>query len=230
MKIGIIGAMEEEVKAFKEKMSTKEQFEKAGRTFYIGSLHDHDVIVVTSGIGKVNAASCTQILVDHFDVESIINVGIAGGLCEGINPGDVVIADSLVEHDMDVSFFNGDKLGQIPNMDVYDFKCDESLLEKSKEVVNELDIHFTVGRIVSGDQFIFDREKQVFLSEYFNASAVEMEGASIGHVAYLNNMPFIVIRSISDNAVIGEHMNYETFKDIAIENSVNILDEILKKI
>ncbi len=230
MKIGIIGAMDEEVKAFKDKMDTREYFEKAGKKFYIGSLHHHDVIVVTSGIGKVNAASCTQILVDTFDVETIINIGIAGGLRDGINPGDVVIANSLVEHDVDVSFFNGDKLGQIPNMDVYDFKCDENLLEKSAEAIKNLDINYSIGRIVSGDQFIFDREKQLFLSEYFDAYAVEMEGASIGHVCYLNHMPFIVIRSISDNAVIGEHMNYETFKDIALENSINILDEILKTI
>lgn len=228
MKIGIIGAMSEEVEMLKNEMFLEEKVEKANMTFYHGVLLEKEVVVVTCGIGKVNAAVCTQVLIDRFKVDKVINVGIAGGLNKDIYPGDIVVADNLVQHDMDVTFF-GDALGQIPRLDTFDFKCDADLVNKAKLAIDKIeDANAFIGRIVSGDQFIDKADKQIFLGEHFGAFACEMEGASIGQVCYLNSMPFVVIRSISDNAINGSHMDYETFAPLAIKNSVAILKDMLK--
>lgn len=230
MKIGIIGAMSEEVEILKDEMVIEEKIEKASMTFYHGMLLGKDVVVVTCGIGKVNAAVCTQILIDRFEVEKIINVGIAGGLNKDIYPGDIVVATNLVQHDMDVRFF-GDPLGQVPRLKTYDFKCDEKLVKIANEAIAHIGgVKSYTGRIISGDQFVSDAEKQKFLGTHFDAFAVEMEGASIGQVCYLNQMPFVVIRSISDNAINGSHMDYEIFAPLAIQNSVLILKDMLKSI
>lgn len=228
MKIGIIGAMEEEVKSLIEEMEVSEKIAKAKMIFYSGNINDKEVVIVTSGIGKVNAAVCAQILVDKFDVNYIINVGIAGGIGENIYPGDIVIASDLVQHDIDTSIF-GDRIGQIPRLEVFDFKCNENLIKAAQKACDEIEgINNFTGRIVSGDQFIADVSKIKWLNEEFNALACEMEGASIAHVAYLNDVPFIIIRSISDNANNGAHMDYEKFKHIAVKNSNNILRSMLK--
>lgn len=230
MKIGIIGAMSEEVEMLKEEMFIEEKIEKANMVFYHGVLLEKEVVIVTCGIGKVNAAVCSQILIDRFRVDKVINVGIAGGLNDQVYPGDIVVADNLVQHDMDVRFF-GDPLGQIPRLDTFDFKCDDDLIAKAREAIAKIkDAKAYVGRIVSGDQFVDSAETQKFLGEHFNAYAVEMEGASIGQVCYLNNMPFVVIRSISDNAINGTHMDYETFAPLAIKNSVAILKDMLESL
>ncbi len=230
MKIGIIGAMSEEVEILKNEMMIEEKIEKASMTFYHGVLLDKEVVIVTCGIGKVNAAVCTQILIDRFKVDKIINVGIAGGLNKDIYPGDIVVANNLVQHDMDVRFF-GDALGQIPRLKTFDFKCDEELVGKAREAIAFLkDAKAYTGRIISGDQFVSEAEKQKFLGTHFDAYAVEMEGASIGQVCYLNDLPFVVIRSISDNAINGSHMDYETFAPLAIKNSVSILKDMLKSL
>lgn len=230
MKIGIIGAMSEEVEILKHDMTIEEKIEKASMTFYHGVLLDKEVVIVTCGIGKVNAAVCTQILIDRFKVDKIINVGIAGGLNKDIYPGDIVVANNLVQHDMDVRFF-GDALGQIPRLKTFDFKCDEELVGKAREAITFLkDAKAYTGRIISGDQFVSEAEKQKFLGTHFDAYAVEMEGASIGQVCYLNDLPFVVIRSISDNAINGSHMDYETFAPLAIKNSVSILKDMLKSL
>ncbi|WP_454053818.1 5'-methylthioadenosine/adenosylhomocysteine nucleosidase [Clostridium sp. Marseille-Q7071] len=228
MTIGIIGAMEEEVQILIDEMQVESKIEKANMCFNKGRIFGKEVVIVKSGIGKVNAAVCTQILVDDYKANAVINVGIAGGIGEEIYPGDIVIASDLVQHDMDTSAF-GDKIGQIPRMDVFDFKCDSKLIKYAKNACEDLKDHKSfVGRIVSGDQFIANVEKIRWLKNEFEALACEMEGASIAHVAYLNNIPFIIIRSISDNANNGAHMDYEKFKDIAVENSNNILKNMLR--
>ncbi len=228
MRIGIIGAMSEEVAQLKSEMIVKTEITKAQMTFYHGELLGKDVVIVTSGIGKVNAAVCTQILVNAFDVDCVINVGIAGGLHKDIYPGDIVVGENLVQHDMDTTFF-GDALGQVPRLETFDFKCDEKLIALAKSACNKVaDINFMNGRIVSGDQFIDKAEKLQFLNDTFDALCCEMEGASIGQVCYLNNIPFVVIRSISDNAINGSHMDYEKFSGIAIKNSVAILKDMLQ--
>jgi adenosylhomocysteine nucleosidase len=228
MIIGIIGAMDEEVEFLLKELKVERKQIKAKMEFSSGRLWWQNVVVVRSGIGKVNAAVCAQILIDDFGVDSIINVGIAGGIGENIAPGDIVIAENLVQHDMDTSAF-GDKLGQIPRLDTFDFKCCENLAAKAKEASSRLkNGNSFFGRIASGDQFIADVDKIRWLKSEFNALACEMEGGSIAQVCYLNNIPFVVIRSISDNANTGAHMDYEKFKDIAVENSVVIMRNMLE--
>ena len=227
MIIGIIGAMDEEVEILLKEIVVNKKEVKARMEFNYGRLWEQDVVVVRSGIGKVNAAICAQILVNEFQVECIINVGIAGGIGENINPGDVVIADNLVQHDMDTSAF-GDRIGQIPRLDTFDFKCSKPLVAMAKEACSNLsNVKSFIGRIVTGDQFIADTLKISWLHNEFDAVACEMEGASIAQVCHLNNIPFVVIRSISDNANTGAHMDYEKFKYIAVENSIVILKNML---
>ena len=230
MIIGIIGAMSEEVESLKKEMQLESKTTKASMDFYKGKLWNHDVVVVVSGIGKVNAAICTQILVDIFDVNMVMNVGVAGGVKENINPGDIVIASSLVHHDMDCSVF-GDKIGQVPRMDVYDFKCDEKLVKTAQSIALKDSKHKSVvGIIATGDQFIADNQKVKWLEETFDASAVEMEGVSIEHVAYQNNIPFIVIRSISDNANTGASIDFEKFVPYAVDNSMIFIKVLLESL
>lgn len=230
MTIGIIGAMAEEVQLLLEKINIEKKKTKANMQFHLGTIKGKKVVVVVSGIGKVNAAICTQILIDDFSVDKVINVGVAGGLGENIYPGDIVIGENLVQHDMDTSAF-GDEIGQVPRLDTYAFKAEEELVGIAVEMCMQIKEHnHFIGRIVTGDQFIAETEKAVWLNNKFGALACEMEGASIAQVCYLNQVPFVVIRSISDNGVIGAHMDYEKFKPIAIENSTKILQSILEKI
>ncbi|MCM8711017.1 5'-methylthioadenosine/adenosylhomocysteine nucleosidase [Clostridium sp. SYSU_GA19001] len=228
MKIGIIGAMDEEVEILLREIKLQKKVFKAKMEFNHGILWGQEVVVVRSGIGKVNAAVCTQILIDNFNADCIINVGIAGGIGKDIYPGDVVVAESLVQHDMDTSAF-GDKIGQIPRLDTFDFKCDSDLVAKAKKACEFLkEGNSFTGIIATGDQFIAHVDKIRWINEEFSAIACEMEGGSIAQVCYLNNIPFVVIRSISDNANNGAHMDFEKFKYIAVENSVRILKNMLE--
>lgn len=230
MNIGIICAMEEELAPLKKVMSIKETRTKARMEFIKGTLEEKDVVMVISGIGKVNAAVCAQILADDYHVTHLINVGVAGGVKENIQPMDVVVATALLQHDMDVTAF-GLKRGEIPRFESSLFKTDEKLtalaLEGSKK--NE-DYTTHEGIIVSGDQFISSKEKIEDLLETFDATACEMEGAAIAQAADLNHIPFTVIRAISDNANTGASMDYEKFKDLAVENTVSILTYVLKNL
>ncbi len=231
MVYGIIAAMSEELEILLQSMSLEEQKVKANMTFNKGKLWGKDVVAVVCGIGKVNAAICTQILASEYNVDRVINVGVAGGIGKEIYPGDIVIADNLVEHDMDTTAF-GDAHGQIPRMDTFDFKCDKELIEAAKKACKSInpDIHTFVGRIVSGDVFVANIEKIQWLEKEFSALSCEMEGASIAHVCYLNKIPFVVIRSISDNANNGAHMDFEKFTPIAVKNSTALLKEMLLNI
>lgn len=227
MIIGIIGAMDEEVRILKGEMTIDRRELKAKMEFFSGNLWNKNVVVVTCGIGKVNAAVCAQILIDDFGANKIINVGVAGGIGDNIVPGDVVIAESLVQHDMDATEF-GDKYGQIPRLDTFDFKCDAMLIDSAQRACRDIINHKTfIGRIATGDQFVADIEKIKWLKSEFDAIACEMEGGSIAQVCYLNSIPFVVIRCISDNANIGAHMDYEKFVPIAVQNSIHILKNML---
>ena len=219
--IGIIGAMNEELEVLLKDMKNQKEVKR-------NDLWGQHVVAVVSGVGKVNAASCTQILSSEFNVKSLINIGVAGGVSKDIYPGDIVIGDTYVQHDVDASVF-GDKIGQIPRMDVYDFKADEKLLNLAKEAAKNVpEVKTYVGRIVSGDQFIADSNKVKVLDEEFNAKAVEMESAAIAQVAYLNKIPFVIIRSISDNANNGAHMDYKEFIPVGVKNSTSILKSMFE--
>ncbi|EOR24414.1 5'-methylthioadenosine/S-adenosylhomocysteine nucleosidase [Clostridium sartagoforme AAU1] len=230
MILGVISAMTEELELLLKDMSIQEETKKANMTFYRGTLENKNIIAVVCGIGKVNAAICTQILISEYNVSSIINVGVAGGIGKNIYPGDVVVGKDLVQHDMDTTVF-GDPHGQIPRLDTFDFKCNDILVKAALSACEEIkEINTFSGRIVSGDQFISSIEKIQWFEKEFNAIACEMEGASIAHVCYLNNIPCVVIRSISDNANNGAHMDYEKFIPIAVRNSTIILKSMLEKL
>lgn len=226
--LGIIGAMDEEVAKLKEKMTQVEIRRIAAMDFYQGKIHEKDVVVVRSGIGKVNAAVCSQILVDRYQVSTIINTGIAGSLRNEINIGDVVISSDTLQHDMDATGF-GYPVGQIPRMEVLSFQADANLIEVAKECCQNVipDTGTHVGRVVSGDQFVSDKEKKTWLTETFDGYCTEMEGAAIAQAAYLNGVPFLVIRAISDKADDSAHMDYQEFEARAIDNSVKLLTAMI---
>lgn len=228
MTIGIIAAMAEELEILLKDLTVEEKKEKANMTFHKGTLYGKDVVAVVCGIGKVNSAVCTQILVSEFNVNKVINVGVAGGIGKEIYPGDIVVAENLVQHDMDTTAF-GDKMGQIPRLDTFDFKCDPELISIAKKACEEIsELNSFTGRIASGDQFVANLEKIQWLDKEFGAISCEMEGASIAQVCYLNSVPFVVIRSISDNANNGAHMDYQKFVPIAVQNSTKILKRMLE--
>ena len=226
--IGIIGAMEDEVAALKDAMEVRETIEKASMIFCRGVLGGKDVVVVRSGIGKVNAGICAQILVDRFNVDILINTGIAGSLDAKIDIGDMVISTDALHHDMDASEF-GDPLGQVPRMDVLSFPADECLVKKAVQASKKSnpDIHTFTGRIASGDQFIASREVKERIVQNFHPLCVEMEGAGIAQAAYLNHVSYVIIRAISDKADNSAHVDYPTFERQAIAHSVRLVKELL---
>ena len=229
--IGIIGAMEEEVAALKEAMEIEEVKEVASMTFCKGTLCGKDVIVVRSGVGKVNAAICAQILAGQFQVDTLINTGIAGSLDARIDIGDMVISTDAIHHDMDASAF-GDPVGQVPRMDVFTFPADERLTALAKEVNEEVnpEIHTFTGRVATGDQFVASQEVKNRIVDNFQALCTEMEGAGIAHAAYLNKIPYVIIRAISDKADNSAEMDYPTFEKLAIAHSVKLVTNLLPRI
>ena len=226
---GIIGAMEEEIENLKLSMENVEVIGRADMEFNKGRISGKDVVVVKSGIGKVNAGICTQILADIFSVDVIINTGIAGSLKEEINIGDIVLSSDTVQHDMDAVAF-GYPLGQIPRLDTLSFPADEELISMAKQCCERVnpDINVFIGRIVSGDQFVADRAVKKRISENFGGYCTEMEGAAIGQAAYLNKIPYVVIRAISDKADDSASMDYPAFEAKAIEHTVKIMKEMIK--
>ena len=230
-KIGIIGAMELEVDALKAAMEVKNTVTRAGMEFKEGTLNGADVVVVRPGIGKVNAAICTQMLAEHFDVDLVIKTGIAGSLDAAIDMGDMVISTDAVQHDMDTSIF-GDPIGQVPRMDTFAFPADAQLVEKAVRANQEAnpDIHTFTGRIASGDQFISSQEVKERIVTLFGAKCAEMEGAAIAHGAYLNQIPCVIVRAISDKADNSASMDYPAFEKKAIEHSIRLLEKLLPEL
>lgn len=225
--IGIIGAMEEEVAALKLDMEILETVSKASMEFCRGILCGKDAVVVRSGIGKVNAAVCTQILIDRFKVDMLINTGVAGSLNARIDIGDMVISTDALHHDMDASAV-GDPAGQVPRMDTLAFPADKMLVEmaaRANEQVNP-DIHTFTGRVVSGDQFISSREIKERILENFGPLCVEMEGAGIAQTAYLNKVSYVIIRAISDKADNSATMDYPAFEKQAIARSIKLVKRL----
>ncbi|MCI8667994.1 MAG: 5'-methylthioadenosine/adenosylhomocysteine nucleosidase [Lachnospiraceae bacterium] len=229
-KIGIIGAMDEEVSKLKECLEHLQVTTVAGMDFYEGNMSGINVVIVRSGIGKVNAAICTQILADRFGVTAIINTGIAGSLKNEINIGDIVLSSDAIQHDMDAAAF-GYEPGVIPRMETSDFQASQELITIAENSCKQVlkDISVFCGRVLSGDQFISDKQKKDWLAENFAGYCTEMEGAAIAHAAYLNKIPFLIIRAISDKADDSAHMDYPAFEAMAIENSVLLLKEILRE-
>ncbi len=227
-RIGIIGAMDLEVEHLKGEMQISRIVDKAGMEFYTGTLKGVDVVIVRSGIGKVNAGLCAQILADVFQVTHIINTGVAGSLNAKLDIGDILISKDALYHDMDVRIF-GYQLGEVPQMGCREFKADKAMIEAAVSSCKEVnpDIHVEVGRILSGDQFISDKAKKETLIADFQGDCTEMEGAAIAHSAYLNKIPFVIIRAISDKADDSAEMDYPTFEREAAKHSAKLVEHMI---
>lgn len=227
--IGIIGAMQEEIRELRDLMTEVEEYEIARIMYYQGRLENKEIVLVEGGIGKVNSSVCTTILIEKFNVEKVIFTGVAGGIGKDIEVGDIVISSDLVQHDFDLTAF-GRKVGDIPRMEVGTFRADENLIALAKESALKIfdENQVRVGRILSGDQFINNIEKLKYLEEAFSAEAVEMEGASVAQVCYLFNIPFVVIRAISDKAGSKAEIDFQSFIELAAKNSKKIVVNMLK--
>lgn len=230
MKFGIIGAMKEEVQFFKESVSDIKEINKGLLTFYTGNWHGFDVIISQSGVGKVNAAMTAQSIIDLYDVDKIIFTGVAGGVDEKLNVEDVVVSTCCQEHDIDASPLGFDR-GTIPMFDGCSiFYADEELVEMAlMGAVKLVGEDKTVkGKIISGDQFIANKDEVKSLRQLFSPACVEMEGAAVAHVCYFNEVPFVVIRTISDKANGEAPTSFTEFVDKVAHTSATIVEEILK--
>ena len=229
--IGIIGAMSEEITYLKEKIEIVTTKNIIGLDFHVGKYCGNSIVLVISGIGKVNAGMCAQILVDAFNVSHLINTGIAGSLKAEINIGDIVVSSDALQHDMDARQF-GYARGEIPRMDTISFPADPELIAMAKAACEEVnpDIRVFVGRVVTGDQFIAERSVKNEIASWTEGYCTEMEGAAIAQAAYLNKVPFVIVRAISDKADDSATMDYPTFEAQAIEHSVKLVESFVSRI
>ena len=221
--IGIIGAMEEEITNLKSHMQVDEVQTIAGMSFFKGAVKGTKLVLVRSGIGKVNAGICTQILASVYGVDTVINTGIAGSLNADIDIGDIVVSTSLVQYDVDARNF-GYKLGEIPRMNIVEFPADKYLIDKTQSVFDSLDLGIKLykGMVATGDKFVSEDSLKAEIISNFHAYCVEMEGAAIAQAAMLNNMACVVIRAISDKADNSADVDYRSFEVKAIENMSKI--------
>ncbi len=226
--IGIIGAMEVEVASLKERMENKEICTVSGIEFVKGTLCGAEAVVAKCGVGKVFAALCTQTMILKYAPDCIINTGVAGSLSENLGVCDVAVASAVVQHDMDTSPI-GDPIGLISGINVVEIPSDKAVSHKLISIVEELGVNCVSGIVASGDQFIASKEKKEFITESFGAVACEMEGAAIGHVCFVNGVPFAVLRAISDNADGSSHLDFPTFAAKSAELSISIIERFAKR-
>jgi adenosylhomocysteine nucleosidase len=226
-KIGLIGAMKEEIELFHDHMKEARETNKAGITFIEGVFFGKPVVLCKSGVGKVNAAVTTQILIDAFHVDSIIFTGVAGALDPELDIGDIVVSTECMQHDMDVTALGFPK-GTIPYEDKSVFPADSRLVELAMQSAAKLfGGRVKKGRILSGDQFIADRQTVRSLHEEMNGSCTEMEGAAVAQVCSMNAIPYVIIRSMSDKADGSAHINFAEFTLHASENSYRIVEDMI---
>lgn len=230
IKIGIIGAMESEVAILKNLMTVNTITKKAGMDFYDGTLNEKSVVVVRCGYGKVNAGICVQVLADLFDITHIINIGVAGSLNPKLDIGDILVSEKALQHDMDTTPL-GFAPGQIPDIDVLAFPADRTMIDTAVAACRRVnpDINVCTGLIVTGDQFISSKEVKDRLVSVFHGDCAEMEGAAVAQVSYLNHLPFVIIRAISDKAddSAGE-VDFPTFEKQAAEHCAKMTVEFVR--
>lgn len=218
--------MQIEIDLVIDKMEVLEEYNFAGFPFYTGVLHGKDIVLTCCGVGKVNAASCTQILIDRFDIDCIINTGIAGSLNQDVSICDMVISSDVTHHDV--------RKAQMKSLFPFQetFIANKELIELAIKTCNssELKPKYYCGRIVSGECFVEDTKlKEALVSDY-SPACVEMEGSSVGHVAFINKIPFLILRCISDNADEEATNTYENFEKIAGNQSASIVIEMIRNI
>ena len=229
-KLGIIGAMQEEVETLLTLMENKKELRKAGSVFYEGILEGLNVVIVQCGVGKVNAAMCTQVLCDLFDVTHIVNTGIAGSLCADLDIGDLVVSEDAMYHDVDAVHF-GYPYGKVPGMDTTEFPADKTMIGyafAAAEAVNPG--HTKIGRVASGDQFVAVKELKEKIIVNTQGLCTEMEGAAIAQTAYRNKIPFVILRAISDKADDSAQMDYPTFERIAAHRCAEVTKSLARQL
>ena len=226
-KIGIVVAMKVEKVAIEEKMTNKKNEIYYYLPFIVGKIGNTECILVQSGVGKVNAARTTQILIDKFEVDAVINVGSAGGLNPELDFEDIVVSTACVQHDFDITAFEREK-GYIPNIEDKFIYADKTLLEKATKAIEASNNKVIKGIIATGDEFVDNKEKRKELYEQFNAECVEMEGAAVAQVCHLDNIPFIIIRSISDKANGNEKIDFERYLEIVSKRCAEYLEKMLE--
>lgn len=230
MKLGIIGAMRVEIETLKSNLENLTVTQKAGMTFYEGLLEQLPVVVVECGVGKVNAAMCVQVLCDCFSVTHIVNTGVAGSLCAELDIGDFVIGKDAMYHDFNCLSLSY-PVGQVPGLSVCAFPADEELIASAYSAAEQVHSgHARVGRVASGDQFVSDKAVKHRIVADTGAICTEMEGAAIAHAAWRNNIPFVVIRAISDKADDSAEMDYPTFEAIAADRCASVTCLLAKKL
>ncbi|WP_406944438.1 5'-methylthioadenosine/S-adenosylhomocysteine nucleosidase [Halobacillus sp. SY10] len=227
MAIGIIGAMDEEVELLKANMDVASEKEVADSLFVDGLLHGKEVVLLKSGIGKVNAAMATTILHEQYEIDAVINTGSAGGFAKDLEVGDVVISSLVTHHDVDVTAFKY-KYGQVPGMpDMY--AADENLVKKAMDAVEKTDAKAAKGIIATGDSFMQEEAKVDFVRGKFpEMIAAEMEAAAIAQVCYKYGTPFVVIRALSDIAGKESSISFDQFLPKAAENAAVMIMEMVK--
>ena len=232
MKLGIIGAMDVEVAALKNSMENVTVHSRTGMTFYDGQLEGLEAVVVQCGVGKVNAAMCTQILCACFGVTHIVNTGVAGSLCAELDIGDLVISQDAMYHDFDCSVINPNYcVGQVPGMSVLAYPADEALAKVAFAAAESVNPgHTRMGRVASGDQFVCGKEQKAYIIAHTGALCTEMEGAAIAHTAWRNEVPYVVVRAISDKADDSAEMDYPTFEAIAAQRCASVTMELARKL
>lgn len=226
--IGIIGAMKEEIGLLLAQLEEATEARHAGIVFYTGRFHGRKVVLTRSGVGKVNAAVCTQVLIDRFGVDSVIFTGVAGAIDPALEVGDIVISDSCLQHDVDVSAL-GFPRGVIPFQDVSEYAAASYLIERAEAAGEKLyPGRFRRGKVLSGDQFLANPAAVRELRALFGGACVEMEGAAVAQVCHMNEIPYVVIRSMSDKADGSAHMSFAEFTVEASNRSFAIVDEMIR--
>ena len=229
-KLGIVGAMQQEVETLLAAMQDVKKVEKLTAVFYEGKLEGLDVVVVQCGVGKVNAAMCTQSLCDCFGVTHLVNTGIAGSMCADLDIADLVVSEDAMYHDFDCVHF-GYEMGRVPGMDVTAFPADEKMAALAFAAAEKVNPgHTKVGRVASGDLFVAERKAKERIIQRTGALCTEMEGAAIAHTAYRNGVPFVVIRAISDKADDSAEMDYPTFEKIAAHRCAAVTMEMARNL
>ena len=229
-KLGIIGAMDVEVAALKDKMERKTVHTIAGSDYCEGRLEGMEAVVVQCGVGKVNAALCAQVLCSCFGVTHIVNTGIAGSLNAKLDIGDFVISRDAVYHDMDATNF-GYPMCQVPGLSVLSFPADADLMTLAMEAAQSANPgHACIGRVATGDQFVADKVLKETIIANTGADCTEMEGAAIAHTAWKNGVPFVIIRAISDKADDSAEMDYPTFEAIAAQRCAQVTRSLAKRL
>ncbi|MBN3215608.1 MULTISPECIES: 5'-methylthioadenosine/S-adenosylhomocysteine nucleosidase [Pectobacterium] len=229
MKVGIIGAMEQEVTLLRDRIENRQTFQRAGCEIYTGQINGVDVALLKSGIGKVSAALGTTLLLEYSKPDVVINTGSAGGLAPTLNVGDIVVSDEVRYHDADVTAF-GYEPGQMAGCPAA-FLADEKLITLAQEVIAELQLNAVRGLVVSGDAFINGAEPLARIRTTFpKAIAVEMEATAIAHVCHQFAVPFVVVRAISDVADKASHLSFDEFLSVAAQQSTRMVEAILAKL